>query len=469
MKLRKFTLAIISALLFSSVSIAAMAADPYSTGSQVGAVQVDDPYGSSADSPWTARMSPVTMPDGRVLLGRASGFGSDIKNSFDTFTPYARGESNLVSGYGSSTVGFGCDGINLGGVVDGQLAMYTQLVEQFISRAPTMAIMFLAYSQPTIKSVIDELNGVSQFGLDMSNMTCSGVRAMADKSLEDKKQTMAEAQCTSEAGFKDPECMSGEGIQGSLTKIIKDTKSTVNDRAGQMMSGVSGATGGLVKFKGSVGGTAGNSAGSSSPTGSFSGGISSRSCGSVDVKGVLGLILSASEMGCSDIKNYSGLLPNYESDDKVQGVIPRKMTLMDVSKKLSSQYYIWILDAIAAPEDKFNQSEGFKALVNRIGTVITDDEHRKLSRMSKDQPTQYIAVARNMATLAAVKDMTGIVNRLEVGVMTGIQNQPSQEYVTDRQVDQYKMAITTLRSELKSISDQIEIDKSGNSLTAVGQ
>lgn len=126
-------------------------------------------------------------------------------------------------------------------------------------------------------------------------------------------------------------------------------------------------------------------------------------------------------------------------------------------------------DLIAAPEDKFNQSEGFKALVNRIGTVITDEDHRKLSRMSKDQPTDYIAVARNMATLAAVKDMTGIVNRLEVGVMTGIQNQANQEYVTDRQIDQYKMAITTLRSELQSISDQIEIDKSRSSLTAVGQ
>lgn len=467
MKLHKFVLAIISTVLLSMNSLAAIGAATYSTGSNIDALKVDDPYGSSADSPWMDRMSPVTLPDGRTLMGRASGFASSAKSSFDTFTPYARGETNLVSGYGSTTVGFGCDGINLGGVVDGQIAMYTQMVEQFISRAPTMAIMFLAYSQPTIKSVIDELNGVSQFGLDMSNMTCSGVRAMADKSLEDKKQTMAEAQCTAEAGFKDPDCMSGEGISGSLVKIVQDAKSTVNSRSGQLMSGVDSATGGLVKFKGSVGGTVGSAP--STPTGFYSGGISSRSCSRVDVKGVLGLILSASEMGCADIKNYAGLLPNYESDDDVQGVIPRKMTLIDVSKKLSSQYYVWILDVIATPEDRFNQSESFKAIVNRIGTVITDDEHRRLSRLSKDQPTEYIAVARNMATIAAVKDMTGIVNRLDVGVMTGIQNQPSNEYLTDRQIEQYRLAISTLRSELKSVSDQIELDQTRTSLTAAGQ
>jgi hypothetical protein len=470
MKIRPIYVAIISALLLSANSTFVLAANTYSTGSQIDEVQVDDPYGSAADSPWTARMSQVTMPDGRVLMGSASQFGSAAKDTFDTFTPYARGESNLVAGYGSSTVGFGCDGINLGGVVDGQLAMYQQLIEQFMSRAPTMAVMFLAYSQPVVKAVLDELNGVSQFGLDMSNMTCSGVRAMADKSLEDKKQSMAEAQCTSEAGFKDPDCMSGEGINGSLATIMRDAKTTVNSRAGQLMSGVTSASGGLVKFRGSVGGTTGSSStGPSSPTGSFSGGISSRRCTSIDVKGVLGLILGSSEMSCYDIKNYAGLLPNYESDDDVQGVIPRKITLLDVSKKMSTQYYVWIMDAIAAPADRFNQSEGFKALVNRIGTVITDEEHRRLSRLSKDQPAEYIAMVRNMATIAAVKDMTGIVNRLDVGVMTGIQNQPNSEFPSDRQINQYKLALSTLRSELKSISDQIELDKSRASLTAAGQ
>ncbi|MNC81773.1 hypothetical protein D3C75_1350090 [compost metagenome] len=53
--------------------------------------------------------------------------------------------------------------------------------------------------------------------------------------------------------------------------------------------------------------------------------------------------------------------------------------------------------------------------------------------------------------------------------MTGIQNQPTNEYLTDRQINQYRLAISTLRSELKSISDQIELDQTRTSLTAAGQ
>lgn len=470
MKIKPLSLAVLTALILNLNPLVAVAANIFSNGSQISEVSVDDPYDKDSDSPWNSRMKSVTLPDGRVLAGRASGFASDIKSTFDTFTPYSKGETNLVNGYGSSTVGFGCSGMNLGGVIDGQISMYAQLVEQFIQQAPTMAIMFLAYSQPTIKSVIDELNGVSQFGLDMSNMTCSGVRAMADKSLEDKKQSMAEAQCTADAGFKDPECMSGDGISDNLVKIMKETKSTVNSRAGELMSGVSSATGGLVKFKGGVGGTTGssNTAFPGSPT-ADDGKISTRSCGKVDIKGVLGLILSASELGCDDIKNYAGLLPNYETDNDVEGVIPRKITLTDVSKKLTTQYYDWVLNALSAPEDKFNESEGFKAMVNRIGTVISDETHRRLNRLSKEQPTEYVAVVRNMATLAAVKDMVGLVNRLEVGVLTGIQNQPTKEYLTDRQIEQYRLSIATLRAELDSISKQIDLDKARASLISVGQ
>lgn len=76
--------------------------------------------------------------------------------------------------------------------------------------------MFLAYSQPTVKAVIDELNGVGQFGWICP--TCSGVRAMADKSAEEKIQASAEAQCTAEAGFKDPECMADDGLVSNVTK-----------------------------------------------------------------------------------------------------------------------------------------------------------------------------------------------------------------------------------------------------------
>lgn len=159
-------------------------------------------------------------------------------------------------------MGVGCDGLNLGTVLDGQIGQYGDMVEQFIQNAPALAIMYLAYSQPTVKSVIDELNAVGQFGLDLSNLTCSGVRQRADKAYEENMQVMAEADCTVEEGYKSAKCMSGDGITSSLITRMKDTKNTITSRATSLMNGVSGMTGGLVGVKGG-GSSSGSSSGSS--------------------------------------------------------------------------------------------------------------------------------------------------------------------------------------------------------------
>lgn len=421
-------------------------------------LKVADPYAKDgANSPWNRRMQRVEGINGVVIPGRASGVSLPDGLSFDTFTPYMRNDANLVEGSGTTTVGVGCDGINLGSVMQGQLGMYQHMVEEFIRQAPTLAVMFLAYSQPTIKSVIDELNGVSQFGLDLTNVTCSGVRAMADDSLEEKKQTMAEAECTSEAGFKDPECMSGSGISGNLVKIMKTAKSTVADRASALTGGITSATGGLVKFTGKIGGTSIGGSGAPGSPGSTTG-FTSRNCSSDVPNGVLGLILGSSEISCEDMKSYAGLFPNYDTKDDVTGVIPRKMTVLDVSKVLAAQYYQWIMSAVATPNATLNENEGFKAMVNRIGLVLSDKQHVELQSLSQKKPSEFLAKSRNMAMLAAKKDMTGIIGRMEVAVLTGIQNQQDNEFLTDRVVNNYQLAINTLHSELNSINRQIEVD-----------
>lgn len=432
-------------------------------GAAVDSVQVVDPYANDqSNSPWTKAMTPVTTATGVKLTGSASGVTSKNQGGFDTFTPFAQSKSSLVKGFGSSTVGVGCDGINLGGVIDGQISQYATMIEEFIAQAPALAVMFLAYSQPTVKAVIDELNVVGQFGLDLSNMTCSGVRALADKSAEEKKQAMAEAECTSDAGYKDPNCMSGSGITSSLVQLMQKSKTTVNDRAGALMGKVTNATGGLVAFNASTSGATSGNAGS---MGQYLTGVTSRNCPNEAPEGLLGYIMGASEISCDDLKNYSGLLPNYGSKDDVSGIEPRKMTLLDVSKKMTDQYYSWFQNAIEADESIFNQSEGFKAIYNRTGMVISDDDYRALRRLAKDQPAEFVGVHRNLATIAMLKDLTGVVNRLEVAVLTGIQNQPDGEHISDRQIEQYAFAVATLRSELTTLRDQITADMDRARLT----
>lgn len=427
-----------------------------SGNSGASAVNITDPFASDqSDSPWKMAMSPVTSINGLKLNGRASSMTTNGQGTFDKFTPFTQNKSNLVSGFGSTTVGVGCDGINLGGVIDGQLSQYGTMIEEFIAQAPAMAVMFLAYSQPTVKAVIDEMNVVGQFGLDLSNMTCSGVRAIADKSAEEKRQAMAEAECTSDAGYKDPDCMSGSGITGSLVRIMQETKTTINDRSGALMGKVSSSTGGLVSFKAS---TSGAGAGNAGSLGQYITGSSAKNCPSDAPEGVLGYILSTSEISCDDMKNFAGLLPNYSTKDDVAGVEPRKFTLLDVSKKMTAQYYSWILDVTAANHATFNDTEGFKAIMNRTGTIISDSEHKELQRLAKNSPAEFVAQVRSLATLIALKDLQDVVTRLEVAVTTGLANQHEGEIISERHITGYKLAIDTLRAELKNLSDQITTD-----------
>ena len=176
---------------------------------------------SSDDTPWNLRMEDVSGLFGAKVAGSAvnkAGQGGAM-NGFDTFTPFQENKQNMVQAYGATEVGVGCNGLNLGTVIEGQIGQYAEMIEQFIQDAPSLAVMYLAYSQPTVKSVIDQLNMVGQFGLDLSNLTCSGVRGLADKAYDAKKQTLAEADCTAEAMtvHLDGPFRSGEGV-GHLTK-----------------------------------------------------------------------------------------------------------------------------------------------------------------------------------------------------------------------------------------------------------
>lgn len=217
MKLNKLAVMVCSALI--SFNSATAFAD-YGYGPIDGNGKSD-----SSDSPWSRRMDDVTGLFGAKLSGSAvNKAGRGGSASFDTFTPFQDKQQFIVGAYGATQVGVGCDGLNLGTVLDGQIGQYGDMVEQFIQNAPALAIMYLAYSQPTVKSVIDELNAVGQFGLDLSNLTCSGVRQRADKAYEENMQVMAEADCTVEEGYKSAKCMSGDGITSSLITRMKDTK-----------------------------------------------------------------------------------------------------------------------------------------------------------------------------------------------------------------------------------------------------
>ncbi len=468
MKMNKIAVSIFAACTFSVAAPTFALEDNLIASSEP---KIQDPYASDpSSSPWAMSMENVTTYGGKVVSG-AGALIEGTGNQFNSYTPYFPDRTTVLSGYGSTQVGVGCDGINLGGVIDGQLAQYQQMVEGFIQNAPTLAIMYLAYSQPTVKAVIDELNTVGQFGLDLTNMSCSGVRAIADKAAEEKAQAMAEARCTAEAGYKDPECMSDDGLLSSIAGVMKDTKQKVTERSSQYLGKVSSATGGLVSFNTGGNGSSGSGSGSNGNTpGSTNNVVRAKACSNIDSEGLRTMILAASGIPCDDIKNYGPLLPDYKiSDNGESGVIPRTMTLRKYAADLVVSYEGWITEVMSADENNFVNSAGFKAIYNRTGVSITRMQHRKLAKLmnsnsDRQNQAQGLVMIQNLAQLIALKDLNNVVNTLEIAVLTGIQNQPDDQVLSDLRKRQYVHSIESLKSELDNLTQEINWDLKRNEI-----
>ncbi len=461
MKLKRIAYSLSLALACVSMPANIYAAAAGSNVTSTTDTKIEDPYADDqSSSPWSMSMENVTTFGGRVVRGAST---LTEGNSLDTYTPYFPDKTTALSGYGSSKVSVGCDGINLGGVIDGQLSQYQQMVEQFIQQAPALAIMFLAYSQPTVKAVIDELNGVSQFGLDLTNLSCSGVRAIADKAAEEKAQAMAEARCTAEAGFKDPECMSDDGLLSSVTKVMKDTKKTVSERSDQYLGKITSATGGLVSFR-----TGNNSIPGSTGSGgnaSTNNGVRTKACTNIESKGLRTMILASSGIPCEDIENYAALLPDYQiSENGESGVIPRTLTLRKLASDLVVRYEGWINDIAGAEEPVFIETDGFKAIYNRTSVAISVQQHRKMNQLMKTNPAQGLAMIRSLSQLIALKDLSSIVNNLEVAVLTGIQNQSDDQVLPELRKQQYVHSIESLNAELSSLTEEVNLDLKRNQI-----
>lgn len=467
MKTPQIALALTLAFVSVFTSVTALAATAGSNVSTATATTISDPYSDNqANSPWTQSMENVTTFGGRVVQGSAT-MVEGAKKNFSTYTPYFADKTQALGGYGSGKVSVGCDGVNLGGVIDGQLSQYQQMVEEFIQKAPALAIMYLAYSQPTVKAVIDELNGVGQFGLDLTNTSCSGVRAIADKAAEEKAQAMAEARCTAEAGFKDPECMSDDGLLKSVASVMKDAKNTVTERTGQYLGKASAATGGLVQFRTGVNGqtTTSTGAGGSGTSSPSNNGVRTKACNKISSEGLRTMLLASSGIPCDDIENYGPLLPDYKiADSGESGVIPRTMTLRKLASDLVVKYEGWINELMGAPESSFINTDGFKAIYNRTSVAISKEQHRKINLLMTQNPAQGLTLMRNMAQLIALKDLTFIVNNLEVAVLTGIQNQPDDEVLSDLRKKQYVHAIDSLKTELSNLTGEVNMDLKRNEI-----
>ncbi|OZB34748.1 MAG: hypothetical protein B7X51_00750 [Pseudomonas sp. 34-62-33] len=151
-------------------------------------------------------------------------------------------------------------------------------------------------------------------------------------------------------------------------------------------------------------------------------------------------------------------MPDYKINDNGEsGVIPRSLTLKQYSNALSEKYMVWIQEVFASNENDFMSTDGFKAIYNRSGVSITKEQHRKIASLFKHGSANYskaLLTMQNLAQLAMLKDLTQEVDRINVAVYTGIQNQPDKELLSEHRRIQFIKAAETLRIELNSIISQ---------------
>ncbi|KPC02065.1 hypothetical protein QO021_30075 (plasmid) [Pseudomonas amygdali pv. lachrymans] len=425
-----------------------------------------------SDSPWTRRMNDVTGLFGESVKGSAvNDANKGGSYSFDTFTPFQDQRTGVVNGYGATEVGVGCNGLNLSTVMDGQIGQYQEMVEKFIQNAPALAIMYLAYSQPTIKSVIDQLNSVGQFGLDLSNTTCSGVRTLADKAYDEKKQTLAEADCTVDEGYKSSRCMAGEGLTGSLITQMGEFKQKTSDRANAMMGKVSGATGGLVGWNSSVSGGTNKGAGTGSGigtggTGTATASVSGKSCSNDAQDGSAGLVLAASELGCDDIKKYGGLIPSYGFNKDAASVTPRTENIENLSKVLTTEYMNLYKAIYSADAASFTNTQAYKDLVSRADIVVSENEHQYMRNLARSSPAMFISTERQLSTLGMMKELDDVISKIEIGVSSGIANQPDNVILSDEVISRTKTSVAGLRQQYIALQARIQHDQARNKVFA---
>jgi len=194
-------------------------------------------------------------------------------------------------------------------------------------------------------------------------------------------------------------------------------------------------------------------------------GVRTKACTNIESKGLRTMILASSGIPCEDIENYAALLPDYQiSENGESGVIPRTLTLRKLASDLVVRYEGWINDIAGAEEPVFIETDGFKAIYNRTSVAISVQQHRKMNQLMKTNPAQGLAMIRSLSQLIALKDLSSIVNNLEVAVLTGIQNQSDDQVLPELRKQQYVHSIESLNAELSSLTEEVNLDLKRNQI-----
>lgn len=400
--------------------------------------------------PWEQKL---TVLRDNLVGGSASVKSSGLlrtNKAFSTFPSQLTNKDRLVDFEFGTNATLGCNGVNLGTVMDGQLERYEKQIDTFIDEAPTMAIMYIAMSQPVVKSIIDELNQHLNFGLDGSLATCRDLQAKLNSNPYDDPAKHAEDDCTSAEGQASEDC-NGSNLAESVREVLGEQRNKLQSTLDDLQNKINTTTGGSGGSTGSSG--SGSSAGNSSGTSSPSPVINAE-------PSFTNLVLATSNINFQTIKDYQGLLPDYLAGEDGIEVKPKEKSIYSIHSDLSDQYYdklVALSKAYLETADfsNFNDNELYIDFSTKSGYLLSTAE---LDALGKALQSSDIGYLQFVSTNFALRDINSTIFKLSSAIETGISGQAGKELIPEQVKDGLITAVNALITEKEAVESQIQYD-----------
>jgi hypothetical protein len=126
--------------------------------------------------------------------------------------------------YGSSNLDLTCAGVNFSSLYGNKLDQYPEVLEQLVQDAPGLAMMYVAYTQPLLKGVVDELNTTLDEFISLTGLTCGDLSEQIKEGAEASPEAKANNECASSEGGFSLDCM-----ENKQQLIVDDWNETKNE------------------------------------------------------------------------------------------------------------------------------------------------------------------------------------------------------------------------------------------------
>lgn len=189
----------------------------------------------SEDDPWLNNLktlgSAVVGGEGDIYGGIASGkYSFEQDHTYNSYSAYQPKRNDLLSGRIGANVTLGCDGINVGTIIDSRFSEYEAVIDSIISEAPSFIMYYLIYSQPTLAEFLDQLNTEFGWALELATMSCQNARKFAEENPFDYGTKYGKDTCIGEEGGSNSNCVgdNDEEAEEAKERKIVDIKDKIS-------------------------------------------------------------------------------------------------------------------------------------------------------------------------------------------------------------------------------------------------